>query len=146
MTRNNQQIHSPHVLGLAILSVSHLDQVGAAEALSALTYSTSQTAVTDLYRGRMVAPSSQKVYVISGASRGLGLGLVAGLMKQDSTAVVVAAARDPDKSEALQKLVKRFPERIHTVVLDTGDEVSVKVWLQSLGKLAFWCSQTSTLD
>lgn len=75
----------------------------------------------------MVATSSQKVYFISGASRGLGLGLVAGLMKQDSTAVVVAAARNPDKSEALQALVKQYPERIHTVVLDTGDEASVKV-------------------
>ena len=69
------------------------------------------------------------MYVISGASRGLGLGLVTGLMKQDSTAVVVAAARNPEKSEALQQLVKQYPERIHTVVLDTGDEASVKVWL-----------------
>ena len=94
---------------------------------------------------RMVAPSAQKVYVITGASRGLGLGLVAGLMKQDSTAVVVAAARNPDKSEALQKLVEHYAQRIHTVALDTGDEASVKVWLQSLGKLAFWCSQTCIL-
>ena len=94
----------------------------------------------------MVATSSQKVYFISGASRGLGLGLVAGLMKQDSNAVVVAAARNPDKSEALQALVKQYPERIHTVVLDTGDEASVKVRAFQVAQLAFWCSTTPVLD
>ena len=74
----------------------------------------------------MVTAGAQKVYLISGASRGLGLGLVTGLMKQDNT-VVVAAARNPDKSEALQKLVKQNPERVHTVSLDTSNEASVKV-------------------
>ncbi|KAK9839261.1 hypothetical protein WJX81_004548 [Elliptochloris bilobata] len=64
-----------------------------------------------------------KVYVVTGASRGLGLGLVAGLMKQDGT-VVVAAARNPGKSDALQKLVQQYPGRIHTVVLDTEDVAS----------------------
>lgn len=70
--------------------------------------------------------ATQKVYLISGASRGLGLGLVTGLMEQDNT-TVVAAARNPDKSEALQKLVKQNPERLHTVSLDTSNEASVKV-------------------
>ena len=74
----------------------------------------------------MVTAGAQKVYMISGASRGLGLGLVTGLMKQDNT-TVVAAARNPDKSEALQKLVKQNPERLHTVSLDTSSEASVKV-------------------
>ena len=74
----------------------------------------------------MVTSGSQGVYIISGASRGLGLGLVTGLMKQDST-IVVAAARNPDKSEALQKLVKQYPERLHTVSLDTSMEASVRV-------------------
>lgn len=74
----------------------------------------------------MVTSGTQKVYFISGASRGLGLGLVTGLMKQEST-IVMAAARNPDKSEALQKLVKQYPERLHTVSLDTSNEASVMV-------------------
>ncbi|KAK9839264.1 hypothetical protein WJX81_004604 [Elliptochloris bilobata] len=65
------------------------------------------------------------VWVITGASRGLGLGMVAALLEQEGT-IVVAAARNPDKAEALQKLAERYSGRVHTVVLDTSDEASVK--------------------
>ncbi len=74
----------------------------------------------------MVSSSSRKVYVITGASRGLGLGLVTGLLKQPDT-VIVAAARNPDKAEPLQKLAKEYGDRLHTVSLDTSKEESVKV-------------------
>ena len=75
----------------------------------------------------MVSSSSRKVYVITGASRGLGLGLVTGLLKQPDT-IIVAAARNPDKAEPLQKLAKEYGDRLHTVSLDTSNEESVKVW------------------
>lgn len=73
----------------------------------------------------MVSSSTSKVYVITGASRGLGLGLVTGLLKQPDT-VIVAAARNPSKAEALQKLAKEFGDRLHTVSLDTSSEESVQ--------------------
>ena len=74
----------------------------------------------------MVAASEDKVYVVTAASRGLGLGMVEGLLKQEHT-VVVAAARNPDKAEALQKLASQYKGRVHLVALDTTDEAGVKV-------------------
>ena len=62
---------------------------------------------------------------------GIGLGFCEGLLKQQD-AVVVAAARSPDKSEVLEKLVRQFPDRLRTVVLDTTSETSVKVCLAPL--------------
>ena len=74
----------------------------------------------------MVATSAEKVYVVTAASRGLGLGMVEGLLKQEHT-VVVAAARNPDKAEALQKLASQYKGRVHLVALDTTDEAGIKV-------------------
>jgi len=69
--------------------------------------------------------ATQKVYVVTGASRGLGLGFVDSLLREPAT-VVVAAARSPDKSEALQTLLKEHGRRLHTVALDSADDASVK--------------------
>ena len=74
----------------------------------------------------MVAASAEKVYVVTAASRGLGLGMVEGLLKQEHT-VVVAAARNPEKAEALQKLASQYKGRVHLVALDTTDEAGIKV-------------------
>ena len=82
----------------------------------------------------MVATTADKVYVITGASRGLGLGMVEGLLKQEHT-VVVAAARNPEKSDVLQKLAAQYKERVHLVTLDTTDEAGVKVRVKVPGRL-----------
>lgn len=73
----------------------------------------------------MGTPSTALVFFITGASRGLGLGMVTGLMAQGA-ATVIAAARRPDTSEALQELVDQFPERVVTVAMDTSSEASIK--------------------
>ena len=62
-------------------------------------------------------PSTDLVFFVTGASRGLGLGMVTGLMAQGVT-TVIAAARHPDTSEVLQELVDQFPERVVTVALE----------------------------
>lgn len=88
----------------------------------------------------MVATSADKVYVVTAASRGLGLGMVEGLLKQEHT-VVVAAARNLEKSDALQKLASQYKGRVHLVTLDTTDEAGIKVrlvtvalpWFKPLG-------------
>ena len=67
-------------------------------------------------------------YFVTGASRGLGLGLVNRVLELDATRVV-AAARHPDQSEELQKLCKKHPDRLWTVAVDTADERSIKVSL-----------------
>jgi len=66
------------------------------------------------------------VYLITGASRGLGLGLVQRVLELQDT-VVFAAARSPAKSQELQALCKDHPDRVFTVTVDTADEKSIKV-------------------
>ena len=65
-------------------------------------------------------------YMISGASRGLGLGLVERVLELQNTRVI-AAARNPGKSEELQTLAKDSPDRLTLLTLDTSVESSIKV-------------------
>lgn len=71
-----------------------------------------------------MAVTKGPVYVITGASRGLGLGLVKQLLKEGAT--VVAGARSPHKSAALQALVEEYQDTLIPVALDVSDEQSVK--------------------
>jgi len=68
--------------------------------------------------------SSQKVYVITGASRGIGLELVRQLAERKDT-LVFAAARNPDKSADLKKLEADSEGRVVLVTLDVDDEKSI---------------------
>lgn len=70
--------------------------------------------------------SKMTTYLISGASRGLGLGLVERVLELEGTRVF-AAARNPGKSEELQTLAKDSPDRLTLLTLDTSDEASIKV-------------------
>ncbi|KAI0080977.1 NAD(P)-binding protein [Panus rudis PR-1116 ss-1] len=57
-------------------------------------------------------------FFITGASRGIGLGLVAELLKDEKNSVV-ATARNPAGSKGLQELVAKYPkERLATLTLD----------------------------
>lgn len=69
-----------------------------------------------------MAASAQTV-VITGASRGIGLGLVDVYAKKGWR--VIAAARDPAKAAGLQALVKANPKSVSTVTLDVSDSKSV---------------------
>ena len=62
-------------------------------------------------------------YVITGTSRGLGLEFVKQISARGDT--VFACARNPDKSEGLQKLVDG--KKVHSIKLDTACEKSIKV-------------------
>ena len=66
----------------------------------------------------------QETWVVTGASRGLGLEHVKQFLKQGFT--IVAAARSPSKSEALAKLHKEYQDKLILVSLDTADCKSVK--------------------
>ncbi len=73
--------------------------------------------------------NTMTVYLITGASRGLGLGLVQRVLELQDT-VVFAAARSPAKSQELQALCKDHPDRVFTVTVDTADEKSIKVIIE----------------
>ena len=70
-----------------------------------------------------MAPSGQ-TWVVTGASRGLGLEHVKQFLQQGFH--VIAAARSPTKSEALRKLQEQHPDHMFLVSLDTTDDASVQ--------------------
>jgi NAD(P)-dependent dehydrogenase (short-subunit alcohol dehydrogenase family) len=80
-----------------------------------------------------MASSSTLTYVITGASRGLGLEFVKQLSSTDST--IFALARNPSNAKDLQELVKQN-KNIHTLRLDAADEVSIKAAAEEVSKLA----------
>ncbi|KAL1688732.1 hypothetical protein GGG16DRAFT_126982 [Schizophyllum commune] len=64
---------------------------------------------------------SSIVYLVTGASRGIGLALVTLLAARPNT-IVFAGARDPARATALQALAKSHPDRFHVVKLIVPDK------------------------
>ncbi|KAK7948586.1 uncharacterized protein PG986_009472 [Apiospora aurea] len=74
-------------------------------------------------------------YLITGSSRGLGLGFVTELLK-DPGNVVIATARDPTKSAGLQELKKKHGgAQLHFVSLDVTKSDSVHDAAEATQKL-----------
>ncbi|KII86764.1 hypothetical protein PLICRDRAFT_43431 [Plicaturopsis crispa FD-325 SS-3] len=65
--------------------------------------------------------SSPTVYLISGANRGIGLGLVT-LLAHREDVVIFAGARNPSAADSLQALAKQYPGKVHIVKLTSGDK------------------------
>lgn len=64
-----------------------------------------------------------QTYVVTGASRGLGLEFVAQLSAKGNT--VFACARNPDNAAGLQKLIDN--KHVFAIKLDTASHESIKV-------------------
>lgn len=73
-----------------------------------------------------------KTYFITGASRGLGLEFVTQLKRAGH--VVIAAARKPESSEGLQKLVDN--KQVFSIPLDTVDVKSVEAAVEKVNEIA----------
>jgi NAD(P)-dependent dehydrogenase (short-subunit alcohol dehydrogenase family) len=73
----------------------------------------------------------KKTYVISGTSRGIGLELARQALKSGN--IVWALARNPEKSEKLEKLKTEFPETLKTASVDVTSDSSVTAFSQKLG-------------
>ena len=73
-----------------------------------------------------------KTYFITGASRGLGLEFVSQLKRAGH--VVIAAARKPESSEGLQKLVDN--KQVFSIPLDTVDVKSVEAAVEKVNEIA----------
>ncbi|KAL1683365.1 hypothetical protein EV122DRAFT_201865 [Schizophyllum commune] len=66
---------------------------------------------------------SPTVYLVSGASRGIGLAMVAQLASRPDV-VVFAGARDPARATNLQALAKSHPGRFHVLRLTSPDKAN----------------------
>lgn len=75
-------------------------------------------------------PFAQKVCVVTGANRGIGLQLVEALLRQQ--AHVHAGCRTPQKAEALQALQRKYPETLQVQPLDVTSDASVKAFAETL--------------
>jgi len=64
---------------------------------------------------------SPTVYLISGANRGIGLGLVTALARR-SNVLVFAGARNPATAIDLKALVEKYPNKVYIVKLTSCDE------------------------
>lgn len=64
-----------------------------------------------------------QIILVTGANRGIGLALTRELLSLGHH--VIAAARDPDAAEELQKLKKESPDTLRPVALDIASEKSV---------------------
>lgn len=63
--------------------------------------------------------------LVTGANRGVGIGLVRFLLTKRANYFVIATARNPSKATELQALINRFPGRGALIQLDVSSEQSV---------------------
>ncbi|EIN05949.1 NAD(P)-binding protein [Punctularia strigosozonata HHB-11173 SS5] len=75
------------------------------------------------------------VYLVSGASRGIGLGLVKALADREDT-VVFAGARNPSAAAELQRLAAAKPDKVHIVQLVSSDEAGNKAAVARIKSVA----------
>ncbi|KII87119.1 hypothetical protein PLICRDRAFT_42757 [Plicaturopsis crispa FD-325 SS-3] len=68
-----------------------------------------------------MSTSTNTVYLVSGANRGIGLGLAKTLLARENT-IVFAGARDPDAATDLHALAKQHPGKLHLVKLVSGSK------------------------
>ncbi|GAA5891973.1 hypothetical protein JCM6882_007425 [Rhodosporidiobolus microsporus] len=80
----------------------------------------------------MSPASSPFTYLITGASRSLGLAYAKALLAAQPANRVVAAARNPDSAEELQALKKAEPERVYLLKLDLASQESVDAAVKEL--------------
>ncbi|KAL0047047.1 hypothetical protein WJX82_004986 [Trebouxia sp. C0006] len=68
--------------------------------------------------------TSEEVWLITGASRGIGAELVKQVLAKDNTKVI-AGARSPKTSPLLDNLQDQFQDRLHILTLDVSSTASI---------------------
>lgn len=91
-----------------------------------------------------------KSYLVTGASRGVGLCLVQQLAEKPDKPLVFAAARSPEKYEEMQDLAKEY-KQVHIIRLDLTKVETIKVWCLNIWSPALvgaepnmYCSMVSS--
>ncbi|GAA5845378.1 hypothetical protein JCM11251_005649 [Rhodosporidiobolus azoricus] len=77
-------------------------------------------------------------YLITGASRSLGLGFATELLAQRPDARIIAAARNPEKADGLQKLIQQYgKDKLYLLKMDVEDKASVESAAKELESSGF---------
>ncbi|KAL3141582.1 hypothetical protein ABBQ32_004825 [Trebouxia sp. C0010 RCD-2024] len=82
----------------------------------------------------VVPGTSDAVFVITGANRGLGIEHVKQFLEKTKVKIV-ATARQPSKADELNELVKQYSDRLSIIELDTSSEKSIEAASQQVAKL-----------
>ncbi|SCZ89279.1 BZ3500_MvSof-1268-A1-R1_Chr9g10354 [Microbotryum saponariae] len=77
------------------------------------------------------------MYLITGASRGLGQEFTRQILKADKSYKVIAAARNPSTATALNELAKEFDGRVHVLKADVTDVKSLEAAAKELEGSSF---------
>ncbi|KZO92405.1 NAD(P)-binding protein [Calocera viscosa TUFC12733] len=75
------------------------------------------------------------VYLVSGANRGIGLGIVAQLAARENT-IVFAGARNPASAKELHALETKYPGKVHSIKLSSADEADNKAAAAKIKQVA----------
>ncbi|KAF9471367.1 NAD(P)-binding protein [Pholiota conissans] len=67
--------------------------------------------------------SDSKIYFVAGATRGIGLALVAAIASKEPTAFIYAGGRNPSGSPQLVELAAKYPGRVELLKYVAGDKV-----------------------
>lgn len=65
-----------------------------------------------------------RTLMVTGASRGIGLGLVRHFLEYESIEVLIATCRNPEKADELNELAK--DTRLHVLALNVDDDASIR--------------------
>jgi NAD(P)-dependent dehydrogenase (short-subunit alcohol dehydrogenase family) len=75
----------------------------------------------------------ERVGMVQGASRGIGLALIETLLEAEEVGRVVATSREPDCSKGLAQLQARYGRRLVCERLDVTDEASIEEAAKRIG-------------
>jgi len=78
---------------------------------------------------------SSTVYLVSGANRGIGLGLVTALAGRENV-VVFAGARNPSTAKDLHALAQKYLGKVHVVKLTSGDKAENEAAIAEIKAIA----------
>lgn len=75
----------------------------------------------------------QRVSLVQGASRGLGLAMVKAILAREPEGLVIATSRDPQASEGLRAVAAEAGRRLALVPLDLEEEASIARAAEGVG-------------
>ncbi|KAL1683350.1 hypothetical protein EV122DRAFT_201754 [Schizophyllum commune] len=78
---------------------------------------------------------SPTVYLLTGANRGIGLGLAKQIAKRPDT-ILFAGARDPERATDLQALAVAHPDRVHVLKIVSADKANNAAAVEEIKRVA----------